>query len=508
MKKKSTAHKNDLFDLIHSLTKSEKRYFKVFSKLHGGQKNYIKLFDAIEKQKKPNEDRINKKFADEPFARNIHVAKKYLFDFLLRSMQSYHGGKTVERELNNLFQDMEFLHEKGLTKLRDSVLRKIKKKSNEYELYELGIRAFNKEWTYNMGQIEANTFNEHTLLTKKIIKCRQFNKLANQADKLAKKGVVKNSSMKKEWTKIIKSPVMNNKPSGYREKHYFHQLQMFYFTRMGNFEKSSLHAKYLLENLESKPEILLENKVKYFGVLVNLISELCQNKELKEATEAMSKLLQVKDWTLNIEEKKVYINYTALAYCNLLAGYTTSGNITDGLMVAERSAAHLLKNIPEQRYKLSLLLNLSIIYLIAGNFKEARKWNTILLNDIMRDYREDVHVQARVLNLIIHYELKNDDLLPYLLRSTYRFLCKRIIVYKTENAIMRFIRNTLPKADSVSTLIESFKILKIELKNIAEDPTELKALESFDFIAWLDSKIENRSFADIVRERAMNRCNF
>ena len=41
-----------LFDLIHSLTKSEKRYFKLMSSRHtiGDENNYIRLFDAIGKQ--------------------------------------------------------------------------------------------------------------------------------------------------------------------------------------------------------------------------------------------------------------------------------------------------------------------------------------------------------------------------------------------------------------------------------------------------------------------------
>ncbi len=40
----------ELFQLIKSLSKSEKRYFKLTSSLQSGEKNYMKLFDAIEAQ--------------------------------------------------------------------------------------------------------------------------------------------------------------------------------------------------------------------------------------------------------------------------------------------------------------------------------------------------------------------------------------------------------------------------------------------------------------------------
>ena len=40
---------NNLFTLIKSLTKSEKRYFAIFSKRHilGSQNKYVLLFDAL-----------------------------------------------------------------------------------------------------------------------------------------------------------------------------------------------------------------------------------------------------------------------------------------------------------------------------------------------------------------------------------------------------------------------------------------------------------------------------
>ena len=42
-----------LFELIQSMTKSEKRYFKLLSSRHsiGGENNYIRIFDALEKMK-------------------------------------------------------------------------------------------------------------------------------------------------------------------------------------------------------------------------------------------------------------------------------------------------------------------------------------------------------------------------------------------------------------------------------------------------------------------------
>jgi len=50
------AYSNDLFDLIHAMTKSEKRYFKLFSSGQSGDKEYINLFNAISKQEYYDEE--------------------------------------------------------------------------------------------------------------------------------------------------------------------------------------------------------------------------------------------------------------------------------------------------------------------------------------------------------------------------------------------------------------------------------------------------------------------
>ena len=57
---------DQLHKLIKSLSKPEKRYFKVFSSRHiiGDENNYQTLFDAIDKQEEYDEEKLMKKFKD------------------------------------------------------------------------------------------------------------------------------------------------------------------------------------------------------------------------------------------------------------------------------------------------------------------------------------------------------------------------------------------------------------------------------------------------------------
>ena len=83
---------DSLFNLIKSLSKGEKQYFKKFSSIHTGKENhyYMRLYDEIEKQTENgvyDEEKIKKTFAGEKFVKQLHVTKNYLFNAILRSLK-------------------------------------------------------------------------------------------------------------------------------------------------------------------------------------------------------------------------------------------------------------------------------------------------------------------------------------------------------------------------------------------------------------------------------------
>jgi hypothetical protein len=48
----------------------------------------------------------------------------------------------------------------------------------------------------------------------------------------------------------------------------------------------------------------------------------------------------------------------------------------------------------------------------------------------------------------------------------------------------------------------AFVKLHMELKQYEEDPYERRAFLYLDILSWLESKIENRSIGEIIREKA------
>ncbi len=68
---------DDLFDLIKSLKKTEKRYFKIYATRHSEQANSAKLFSAMEKMPEYDEAALRRIFSGEKFLDQLAVAKNY-----------------------------------------------------------------------------------------------------------------------------------------------------------------------------------------------------------------------------------------------------------------------------------------------------------------------------------------------------------------------------------------------------------------------------------------------
>ena len=104
----------DLFNLIKSLKRTEKTYFKKFSQFHikGGQNNYVRIYDAIENQKTYDEKKLLDLFKGEPLTNQFWVAKNYLYNLILRSLELYHSS--VDSELQSMLHRLEILYNKSL----------------------------------------------------------------------------------------------------------------------------------------------------------------------------------------------------------------------------------------------------------------------------------------------------------------------------------------------------------------------------------------------------------
>jgi len=106
---------------------------------------------------------------------------------------------------------------------------------------------------------------------------------------------------------------------------------------------------------------------------------------------------------------------------------------------------------------------------------------------------------ARILNLAVHFEIGNLDMLPYAIQSSERFLSKRNRLYGLEKRMLRFFRQT-SKTDDTKKQKEYFLQLKKDISTSADEPAIKTAYEYFDFMSSINSKLTGMKMADIIKK--------
>ncbi len=110
--------KNDLIQLISSLTSTEKAYFRKFAARHYKDgSTFLKLFNEMEsKQKDPeySEKKIKERFKNEKFIKQLPVTKNYLYNNILRSLNLYHSEDNIDIKISQLINNAILLNSKNL----------------------------------------------------------------------------------------------------------------------------------------------------------------------------------------------------------------------------------------------------------------------------------------------------------------------------------------------------------------------------------------------------------
>ena len=319
-----------------------------------------------------------------------------------------------------------------------------------------------------------------------------------------KKGELRNASDLKEYKNIMRHPLLAKKHNAltFHSLVYFHECHSLYFSLTKDYKNDVYHIENLIKLMESNEHHIAENPSAYMIVLTNFIGTQIWLKNYSKASLYLEKLRSLVPRSERLKNK-LFQNRAVLEFTI----YIETGQFNKGLPLIkeirdelDKSDGGLLKN--NIIIEMLLAFNAFCIYFGLGDYKDAKLWLNKILNDGSLDRRVDLLCFARIMNLILHFELGDQEALEHITRSTYRFLYKRERLYKMETIILHFIRNKMPKMNSPKEFIEAFKELKKEFIKLSEDTFEKNVFEYFDFISWLESKIEKRSFSEIVKEKA------
>jgi len=482
-------NKNPLFLLIKSLTRSEKRYFRVFTDTDKRYNNYLKLFDTIEKQEVYNESAIKRKFKDEKFIKQLHVTKSYLRRLIYKSNRNFHSKNSELAKVRSYLTNVEILFNKELFIHCKKELQKAERAAGKYELLSYLFEIY--EWKRKLEQ-HVNPHNYSKF--KKILEDQTsaLDRLNNQNKYLhlivdvsrnvrdGKPGVVENEKLLLDEQNALS---LDAKVMHYNAR-YFRNIQK---RDTVNGEEDLLK---LIQYFDKNPDWMSSRPGTYIATINNLVTYYIFSKKFGEALKLIQKAKNVY-YTINpTSENKSLLKQILRTYNIELEVYRDQHLYKDDPGYIESIENFVSKyqfKMPKE-YLISFWFQLANIRFMQNDNHNALKWVNEIIQMNFRDVREDIQIQARFLNLLVHLEQRNMFVLRYFVDSTRRFVKKRKKVEPYEKVLLSFF-SKMGRIPESEFRTECEKLNQKLFPKGQAGPMEANQLDYVDYGEWLKEKL-------------------
>lgn len=497
----------DLFQLIKSLTKSEKRYFNIIAskkKSESKTNNYLKLFNAIDKQEEYDEKKIIDQFSNSVFIKHLPSEKNHLYHLILKSLHLYHSASSPETTVEELLHYVEILYNKGMFYQSKKMAERVKELTTVGEMYLQLIRLSKTQ--IKLGKLSDSYEDMQAELRYAIAGFRQaleklenlveYNELSAEIFLFIRKegeAIREEADIRKIET-IINHPLMSDekKALSFDAKVIYYFIKATYCFIIGRLEEALSLAIKECELVAARPE----KKFSYTAVLSNVCEIALSMKKYDTVNLYMKKLKEVHSNVVSEQGEQFYRYYDMF-----LRMHVSTGEFSKGIALApliENGITRYKKHIHKSRV-ISFYYHLAYSFFGEGEYKRALQWINKILND-KTDLRGDILGFARILNILIHFELGNHLLLEHLFKSTHRFISTKGKMYQIEIHVLNFLKG-LSQGFSGNELKKAMIKLKNDLLPLTNNPFEKRAFEYFNMISWLDGKLEGKSFSEVVLSR-------
>ena len=473
--------KGNLFYLIKSLTKSEKRYFKIFCFSEKTSKNYLQLFKTYEKMEELDEDWIKKKFAK---IKQLHVTKNYLNNLILSSLRSYHASLSKDAELKDCLRNIEILFHKELLDQCFYEIQKAEKLATSYELMTGLVEVLSWKRRYQLTRFGLQKNNltelikEEKSTLEKLARLNEYWYLMTQVFNFSNDS--KQLFLQKE---AIQTPEKYGSLSS--KILYYHLLYSYHTINRRPIEGKQAIIE-LIHFLEQDPEQIKNNPSPYITALNNLIGFYLHQKNYDAAFPLLYKIKQVSEKYQLKSGTKFNIKLQLRSYNIELEIYRDIKNWQKGRDLIKEIEIFMKNNhkIISDLYFLLLWYQFAYIYFMSKDFGNALKWVNEIINRKFEASRKDMESYARLLNLMIHFELGNSFVLKYSVESCRRWMKKQQKIQPFEQVILKFFSkiSNAPKGDYSL----HFQQLEIALFDKKLPLIDANILDYLDIKEWIE----------------------
>jgi hypothetical protein len=487
---------DELFELVKSLNKNEKRYIRLYSGQQKGSRVYLKLFNALEKARDFDEKEFKKIYKKERFIKHFSFNKYYLYSLIIKCLAAYNSERSVDAKIHSMIMQCKILFDKTLYNQYFNAIGKAKKYALKHERFGYLLQILDMEKIIIRKEEVQSTksealYNEALSAIKNLTDMFELSRIAARAMNTSRKvGIIRDEKQDILTHDILDHPLLKSsdglcsraKESYYRVYEIINDIKADYPQK----QEAQVHR---YNEVQANPHPFKDYIINYEkDVLLSIIESSLNLERPDEAERYLNDYRKLSPQ--NTADKDDYQVMPALIQFQVDLKRGKMENARKNIPVLEELLVKY-KNKMLIDIELTIRFNIVKFHIITGDFKKAlSSINTMMVHPFLLK-RSDYESYLRILNLIIHFELKNYSLLKHLLVSTYRFLYSRKKLYKLEMLILEFIRK-LPDIKSDDDLTFSFQQFRRRLEILKKDSYEKNAFEYFDFLEWVERKINNQ----------------
>lgn len=504
----STRNTDILFQLVRSLEKSEKRHFKLYIKRSSGNSDLkiIRLFDVLDKLSDYDEVVVLKKMPGVTKSQ-LNNLKQHLYKQLLAGLRLLKTNDTTDLQLSELLDYGRVLYNKGLILQALKQLEKAKELAREKHKFNYLAQVISLEKKIETLHITRSSLEKVQELTTEASEISwhidSVVKLSNLA-LLLYNWYVKNGHARHQQDEAgIREFFKKQLPSDpqnitdFYELLYLYQSYCWYAFIRQDFLMYYRYSKKWIGLYKKEPLMVSVETGHYVKGMHNLLNAHFVLRNFKEFEITLKEFENFAQTNIAGQHENFYI-HTFI--------YINSARVNQHLM--QGTFKEGLKLIPELKQKIQeyslfvdrhriLVFNYKIatLYFGSGDYSKAIDYLQKIIHG-SDELRIDLQCYARLVHLLAHYELGNDEIIESLSRSTYRFMAKMKNLTVVEEAIFRFLRKSFELKPA--QLKPELEKLLSDIKHLEKNRFQTRSFAYLDIISWLESKVYNKSMSEVI----------
>lgn len=479
--------------LIASLSKAEKRYFKRYSQLNSSKTvpKYVKLFDVIDKNPEIEDAKLK--------SLGFNSAdKNFLGNKVLECLSAFQTKLSPEQEVIQNLSYFPLLYKKGLLSEVFKRLNKSKKICEKYDLLELHLILL--EWEkklFKSNFIDINTIelaNFEKILLEQLNFKKHLSNIKENLNTIIFKDVrLTNTEHRKAFNDLFtysQLPEVDQLLS-VESLLIYHYIKSVYYSFQKDRRKSKEHSKKLIELFEEYDAYRIKHSIWYKKSLCKHLETCFVTSDYEDLPRTIVKINQLNDNTLEMgAEIFKTVSFYALLYNLQLGMFLQAEALVESI---EKDWNKYQEYIQDSR-KMAIFYNCAILFFLLEKWEDCLRLLQRIFSFQRTTIRKDLQIIARLLYIIVSYEIDPTET-DKAIQTAYKYL-------KRNNQYLKF----------EELLLNLFKAL--EKNNLKEKATlfvefheELKAFKSNEQLGfeevqlWVKAKVESKTIEAIYLEQ-------